>query len=73
MTSEYAPDANGPSAELASTTHTVTGAIMGVGVTSGINSVKWGVAKKIIWAWILTIPFSAIMGALIYMFISMFI
>jgi inorganic phosphate transporter, PiT family len=57
----------------ASTTHTVTGAIMGVGVTSGINSVKWGVAKKIIWAWILTIPFSAIMGALIYMVIALFI
>lgn len=57
----------------ASTTHTVTGAIMGVGVTSGFNSVKWGVAKKIVWAWILTIPFSALMGALIYMVISLFL
>ncbi len=57
----------------ASTTHTVTGAIMGVGVTNGINSVKWGMAKKIIWAWVLTIPASATMGALIYFVISFFL
>ncbi len=57
----------------ASTTHTVTGAIMGVGVTNGINSVKWGMAKKIIWAWVLTIPASAAMGALIYFVISFFL
>lgn len=57
----------------ASTTHTVTGAIMGVGVTGGVNSVKWGVARKIIWAWVLTIPASALMGALIYALISLFL
>lgn len=57
----------------ASTTHTVTGAIMGVGVTSGINSVKWGVAKKIVWAWILTIPAAALMGAIIYRIVKLFI
>ncbi|MCX5749106.1 MAG: inorganic phosphate transporter [Candidatus Saganbacteria bacterium] len=48
-----------------STTHTITGSIMGVGSTKGINSVKWGVAGSILWAWLLTIPASAIiaMGA----------
>jgi PiT family inorganic phosphate transporter len=57
----------------ASTTHTVTGAIMGVGVTSGVNSVKWNVANKIVGAWVLTIPSSAAMAALIYSLVSLFI
>jgi len=42
-----------------STTHTITGAIVGVGATKGIRAVRWGVAGRIIWAWILTIPASA--------------
>ncbi|HRW76202.1 MAG: inorganic phosphate transporter [Lewinellaceae bacterium] len=50
----------------ASTTHTVTGAIMGVGVTRGVNAVKWGTAKNILWAWVMTIPAAATMGALSY-------
>jgi len=49
-----------------STTHTITGAIMGVGLTKRISAVRWGVTFNIIWAWILTIPFSAAMGGVIY-------
>ena len=49
-----------------STTHTITGAIMGVGATHRASAVKWGVATKIVWAWILTIPVSFAVGALIY-------
>ena len=47
-----------------STTHTITGAIIGVGSTRGINAVKWGVARRVLWAWVLTIPFAAVVGAL---------
>ncbi len=47
-----------------STTHTITGAIVGVGSTTQFSSVKWGVAGRIVWAWILTIPASALMAAL---------
>jgi PiT family inorganic phosphate transporter len=49
-----------------STTHTITGAIMGVGATRRISAVRWGVAGQIVWAWILTIPASALIGALCY-------
>jgi PiT family inorganic phosphate transporter len=49
-----------------STTHTITGAIIGVGATRRISAVKWGVAGKIVWAWILTIPLSAAVAALSY-------
>jgi PiT family inorganic phosphate transporter len=49
-----------------STTHTITGAIMGVGSLRGLNAVKWGVAGRIVWAWILTIPCSAAIAALAY-------
>ena len=49
-----------------STTHTITGAIMGVGSVKRLSAVKWGVAGTIIWAWILTIPCSAAMSALAY-------
>ena len=52
-----------------STTHTITGAIMGVGSLHRLSAVKWGVAGRIIWAWILTIPCSAIISALSYMLI----
>jgi len=47
-----------------STTHTITGAIIGVGATRRISAVKWGMAQTIIWAWILTIPLSAMVAAL---------
>jgi inorganic phosphate transporter, PiT family len=51
-----------------STTHTITGAIIGVGARKGASAVKWGVTKKIFWAWILTIPVSAVIGGLMYYF-----
>ena len=49
-----------------STTHTITGAIMGIGSLKRMSAVKWGVAGRIIWAWILTIPCSAIISAIAY-------
>ncbi len=52
-----------------STTHTVTGAIMGAGARKGVSAVKWGVTTKIFWAWILTIPVSALIGAITYLLI----
>ena len=53
-----------------STTHTITGAIVGVGSTRRLSAVRWGVAGQIVWAWILTIPASAIIGALTYGVVS---
>ena len=49
-----------------STTHTITGAIVGVGSTRRLTAVRWGVAGNIVWAWVLTIPMSALMSALIH-------
>ncbi len=49
-----------------STTHTITGAIMGIGSIKRFNAVKWGVAGQIVWAWILTIPGSALVSAVAY-------
>ncbi len=46
-----------------STTHTITGAIVGVGATTRLSAVRWGVAGRIVWAWILTIPAAALMSA----------
>jgi len=53
-----------------STTHTITGAIMGVGSTKRLSAVRWGVAGNIIWAWILTIPITGILSAGIYYLIK---
>jgi len=50
-----------------STTHTITGAISGVGATQRISSVRWGVAGRIVWAWILTIPAAAVIAAIVYL------
>jgi len=55
-----------------STTHTITGAIMGVGAQKGLSAVRWGVTRKIFWAWILTIPVSALLGTTLYFIISLF-
>lgn len=52
-----------------STTHTITGSIIGVGATKRLSAVRWGVTINLLWAWILTIPVSALMAALVY-FIS---
>jgi PiT family inorganic phosphate transporter len=49
-----------------STTHTITGAIVGVGATRRLSAVRWGVAGKIVWAWVLTIPASALIGAAMF-------
>ena len=49
-----------------STTHTITGAIVGVGSTKGTRAVRWGIAGRIIWAWVLTIPMAALVAALTY-------
>ncbi|MFN8697850.1 MAG: inorganic phosphate transporter, partial [Flavobacteriales bacterium] len=46
------------------TTHTITGSIIGVGATKRLSAVRWGVTVNLLWAWILTIPVSAVMGAL---------
>lgn len=54
-----------------STTHTITGSIMGVGATKRITAVKWGISAKIFWAWILTIPVSALIGAMMYFFLNL--
>jgi PiT family inorganic phosphate transporter len=54
-----------------STTHTITGAIMGAGATKRVSAVRWGVSRKIFWAWLLTIPVSAVIGAALYMIISL--
>jgi PiT family inorganic phosphate transporter len=54
-----------------STTHTITGAIVGVGSTKGIRAVRWGVAGRIIWAWIFTIPASAIVATGIYFLVRL--
>lgn len=52
-----------------STTHTITGAIMGVGATKRLSAVRWGVTINLLWAWILTIPVSALLAALIYLLV----
>jgi PiT family inorganic phosphate transporter len=49
-----------------STTHTITGAIVGVGATKGARAVRWGVAGRIVWAWVLTIPAAAAVAAAVF-------
>jgi PiT family inorganic phosphate transporter len=49
-----------------STTHTITGSIIGVGAVRGVSAVRWGVARNILWAWVLTIPLSAIFAAITF-------
>jgi PiT family inorganic phosphate transporter len=49
-----------------STTHTITGAIVGVGATRRLSAVRWGIAGRIVWAWVLTIPMSALIGATMF-------
>ena len=55
-----------------STTHTITGAIIGVGATNKLSAVKWGIAQRIVWAWIFTIPFSAFISASCFYLIRYF-
>jgi PiT family inorganic phosphate transporter len=56
-----------------STTHTITGAIIGVGITKRVSAVRWGVTIDLIWAWILTIPVSAFLGGIIYQLVKLFL
>ena len=56
-----------------STTHTITGAIIGVGATKRLSAVRWGVTVSLLWAWILTIPVSALLAGIIYFIVSFFI
>jgi PiT family inorganic phosphate transporter len=53
-----------------STTHTITGSIIGVGLTKRISAVRWGVTVQLLWAWVLTIPVSALLAALILYFLE---
>jgi PiT family inorganic phosphate transporter len=55
-----------------STTHTITGAIMGVGATRRLSAVRWGVATRIFWSWIFTIPLTGIISVLFYYLLSVF-
>jgi inorganic phosphate transporter, PiT family len=55
-----------------STTHTITGAIMGVGATKRLSAVRWGVTFNLIWAWILTIPVSGLLAAGVYYIVHLF-
>jgi PiT family inorganic phosphate transporter len=55
-----------------STTHTITGSIIGVGATKRLSAVRWGVTVSLLWAWVLTIPISALLAGLTYFFIQLF-
>ena len=56
-----------------STTHTITGAIIGVGATKRLSAVRWGVTVNLLWAWILTIPVSALLAAITYLIVNIFV
>ena len=55
-----------------STTHTITGSIIGVGATKRLSAVRWGVTTNLLWAWVLTIPVSAALAAITYFIVSYF-
>jgi PiT family inorganic phosphate transporter len=56
-----------------STTHTITGSIMGVGATKRLSAVRWGVTVNLLWAWILTIPVSGLLAAGVYVLVKLFL
>ena len=56
-----------------STTHTITGSIIGVGATKRLSAVRWGVTTNLLWAWILTIPVSAVLAAITYFIVKFFL
>ena len=55
-----------------STTHTIAGAIIGVGATKRLSAVRWGITINLLWAWILTIPVSALLAAIVYFIVRLF-
>jgi PiT family inorganic phosphate transporter len=57
----------------ASTTHAISGSIMGAGAVRRLSAVRWGIGKRIVWAWIITIPASAAVAYLAMMLIKLFI
>jgi PiT family inorganic phosphate transporter len=56
-----------------STTHTITGSIVGVGATNRLSGVRWGIAGRIVWAWLITIPAAGIMAAISYKLLSLIV
>ena len=56
-----------------STTHTITGSIIGVGATKRLSAVRWGVTTNLLWAWLLTIPVSAVLAAITYFIVKYFL
>jgi PiT family inorganic phosphate transporter len=56
-----------------STTHTITGSIIGVGATKRLSAVRWGVTTNLLWAWVLTIPVSATLAAITYFIVALFV
>jgi PiT family inorganic phosphate transporter len=56
-----------------STTHTITGSIIGVGATKRLSAVRWGVTVSLLWAWIMTIPISALIAAAVYFIVNIFV
>ena len=54
-----------------STTHTITGGIVGVGATRRLSAVRWGIARRVLWAWVLTIPMSALIAAIAYLLVRL--
>ena len=56
-----------------STTHTITGSIIGVGATKRLSAVRWGVTTNVLWAWVLTIPVSAVLAAITYFIVKFFL
>ena len=65
------PDEDGIS--FLTATHTITGAIVGVGATNRLSAVRWGLAGRIVWAWVITIPAAAIMAAIAYKLLAFFV
>jgi PiT family inorganic phosphate transporter len=56
-----------------STTHTITGSIVGVGATHRVSAVRWGIARRIVWAWLITIPAAAVMAAMSFYVLNLII
>ena len=56
-----------------STTHTITGSIIGVGATRRLSAVRWGVTISLLWAWILTIPVSGLLAAIVFSIVNLFV
>jgi PiT family inorganic phosphate transporter len=56
-----------------STTHVIAGSIMGVGTVEDASRVKWVTARRIVWAWLITIPFTAACSSIVYLLVTLFV